>query len=80
MANDPLMTGDTFRSLIYSLKRGQKLVYHVGSLMADRQRPRQGETIRSTAMAAWKAYEMGKVTLVQRYLSPSRYEYIAVIK
>ena len=47
----------------YGRRRGEKVVYYTGNLMADRQR---SETINALARAAWRAYEQGRVILTQQ--------------
>lgn len=60
------------------LKPGQRVVYHTGSLMFDRQRGLEFGRVHGAAKAAWDAYTAGLVTLVQRKLAPLKYEYIAI--
>lgn len=54
---------------------GQWIMYHVGFLYEDRTKNRR---LNSVATEAWKQYESGRVTLVQRRLGDHIYEYHAV--
>lgn len=65
-----------------------KMVYHVGMLVVDREKivqlPSYGiarvfiEPYHGIGVYAWWAYERGLVDLVQRRLADGRYEYIAI--
>lgn len=61
--------------IIDTLPRGDSVIYHRGSLMFDRVRNPEVNTI---ASAVWRAYEAGKVLLIQKRLEPSICAYIAV--
>ena len=66
-------------------KRGEKVVYYNGMLIADRERHFQRggfadtmpETMK-TAKAAWRCYMDGLVCLVQKKNGAMDYDYIAV--
>lgn len=63
-------------------------VYHVGSLVPDRERPHRDRCrcdlcssaakVAATADAYWQAYQRGEVVLVQRRVDTERFEYIAI--
>lgn len=79
---------DTEQSLAYwasKAKKGDMVVYYDGFLMMDRQRyfmnggfeDSQPEALKA-AKLAWRMYNDGVLTLVQRKKEPFSYEYIAV--
>ena len=74
---DALMTNMTFREHMLKMKAGQSVVYHVGSIMRDRQLGPSFQTIHALASAVWSAAEMGLVTLTQRKVGRFDCEYIA---
>lgn len=55
----------------------ERLTYHYGLLMADRdfRRP-YGREVNLIAMAAWDLYEDGKVKLIQRRSGDGLYHYM----
>ena len=67
-----------FMSALAYAKRGEQVVYHVGSLMFDRLVGEDFQSVHATACAAWEAYEQKRVSLVQRKTVSHRFEYIAV--
>lgn len=71
---------DTFEATLRKLQCGDRIVYHTGDLMADRGEINNASTgrIRAVARAAWRAYEAGLVTLVQKRLGYGEFEYTAV--
>lgn len=73
-----MFTFATLNDLLPAMEKGQRLVYHVGSLMFDRLRGPMYATVHGVALAAYQAYERGEVTLVQRKIAPLQYEYIAI--
>lgn len=68
---------------ILNMKKGDRLVYHVGHLAYDRGPDRLGDrnetqnAVRETGNIAWKLMEQGKVALCQRRIATNLYEYIA---
>lgn len=75
------LTAPAFDRWIKAAKAGQSVVYHRGFLARDTTdmslpRDRRWE-IGATAGTAWKAYEAGQVSLVQRHLGGGVYDYIA---
>lgn len=64
---------------VAGMKPGEQKVYHVGCLAYDRlQEGPWSRMVDLTAGAAYAAYQRGEVTLVQRKLSPLKYEYVMV--
>lgn len=77
VVNDDL---DTAR-IIRRLQPGGTYVYHTGMLAIDRQRKTPlGQRANVAGLAAYKAYQLGQATLVQRKIGPMLYEYIVVGK
>lgn len=72
------LTYATTQAHILGMEKGQTLIYHVGLLMNDRQAGPCFQTIHGVALAAWEAYEQGKVTLVQRKVDIGHYQYMAI--
>lgn len=70
-----IRTSADFHKALGALDHGQRLIYHVGDLRSDAKRFRP---IFDIGKAAWDAYEAGECLLVQRRVSESRFEYIAV--
>lgn len=62
--------------LRYGRKPGQKIAYHSGLLMADRQRH---ASLNDLARAVWKAYEQGRVALTQVRHGEGKYLYLATV-
>ncbi len=71
-----LPTAGQFRFWLDMSQAGESLVYHVGTLLLDRD---LGKEIRAVADLAWDAAqgERPRVELKQRRLDTGRYEYIA---
>lgn len=67
-----------FLSQIETAKPGTKIIYHTGSVMADRQIGQTFLTVNAVAAAAYDAYLNGQVTLVQKTLAPGIHDYIAI--
>ncbi len=74
-------------ALNFTLKTGDQIVYHTGSLMNDRSFVNHrssharmcAERLNQLADAAWRAHRNRKVALVQRKLTaPLGYEYLAI--
>ena len=66
-----------------SSNRGEKMLYHTGLLMKDRQISTTGRAMASgmldkLAKDVWTAYEMGDVKLVQKKSCEGIYQYIAI--
>lgn len=60
-------------------RKGDTVVYHVGSLMGDRNP--DNELVKNVASAAWEAHLDGKVRLHQRAVGvPGIHEYVAVVR
>lgn len=74
----PKLTAAALDELLPKMEVGQAIVYHTGSLMYDKLRGAQFQTVFGVAKTMWDAYERGQVTLVQRKLGPLVYEYIAI--
>lgn len=70
------MTAADFTDDVRNAKRGDRIVYHMGFLFADRQRHK---AVHATGSAAWREYEAGNVALVQRRIDDKGCEYIAVV-
>ena len=70
-----IRTAADFNLALAEATNGDKVTYHTGDLRSDRKR---FAAIREIGAAAWKAYENGHCTLVQRRLELGRYEYIAI--
>lgn len=69
-----MKTGE-FESLNSDQAAGTPFVYHTGLLMTDRLHSGEVDVI---ARSAWLAYEAGEVRLVQRRVTRSACQYIAV--
>lgn len=84
MSPNTLPSVEDFTAWLTSAPPGDKFIYHVGDLFADRQFfiSRLGTEGRSQlsilADAAYRAARTNQVMLVQRRLGPSEWEYIAV--
>lgn len=68
------MNGEQFDQSIVRAKRGDFIVYHIGSLMRDRL---FDVDVAGRAQAAWTSYQDGRCLLVQRRVG-DRFNYIAV--
>ncbi len=71
---------DSFLKWIARAPRGKRRVYHVGSLMYDRERSvnKDFAEVNAIAEAAWDAHKAGHVVLTQRKLSGQhKFEYVA---
>lgn len=64
-------------------KPGQKLIYHIGNLAAERHKiiangqTRVVEPLNSVATEAWEAYQKGYVALAQKRLGENLFQYEA---
>lgn len=67
-----------FLDRVTHAKPGERIQYHVGSVMNDRQHGLDFLKVNSVAIAAWEVMEAGKVALAQRRITKGVYEYIAV--
>lgn len=74
------MTRSSFEEKVLLATVGERITYHIGSLMYDRTRGGDFMTVDNVAHAAFLACEAGSVHLTQRYIAPCSYEYIAVKK
>jgi hypothetical protein len=72
------MTCAAINEALPTMQPGERLIYHVGSLMYDRIRGPAFGTVHGAAQAAWEAHTRGEVTLVQHKVGPNVYEYIAI--
>ena len=72
------MTRVNFLAKLAHAQRGEKVVYHTGSLMFDRMIGQQFQTVHAIGVAAWEAYMQGRCLLFQRKIAPLQFEYIAV--
>lgn len=62
-------------------RKGDTVVYHVGSLMGDRNQGSDFLKVDTVASAAWEAHLKGKVRLHQRAVGvPGIHEYVAVVR
>lgn len=64
-----------FDSLVASMPRGQRMTYHEGLLMRDRQ---TDDRVHAVAARAWSGMECGALALVQKRLGPGSCAYVAV--
>lgn len=69
------MNGEQLTAAINKARRGDRIAYHVGVLMADRM---YHLDVDSRARAARQAYEDGKVLLVQERVTGTSCRYLAV--
>lgn len=74
------MARKDFEEKVLAATTGQKIIYHVGSLMYDRTQGFDFMKVDNVAHAAFLAFEDGSVHLTQRYLAPCKFEYIAIKK
>lgn len=58
-------------------KPGTRIIYHVGSLIKDRQKGLDFMQVHAVALTAWAAMEAGHVELKQRMVLPGICEYVA---
>lgn len=72
-----LMTADEFQSRVRAAKPGEKIVYHRGLLMHQRQ---HNKTLRELGVVTFAAWTDGLVHLLQRRVNEFSCEYIAVRK
>src|SRR5437868_8218006 len=68
------MTRTQLIERIETLKPGEHVIYHLGSLMYDRATGANFAAVHATACAAWDALEEGKVALAQRLVSAGVWE------
>jgi hypothetical protein len=71
------MTRLEFLSKMATMQPGEKVIYHVGSLLFDRQIGEDFQCVHNLAFATWEAMENGSCALTQRRLMPLMCEYIA---
>lgn len=69
------MNGEQITQAIDKARKGERVAYHVGCLMADRM---YHLDVDSRARAAWAAMQDGKVRLVQERVSGVACRYLAV--
>ena len=69
-----------FMSRLKHSKKGDRIVYHVGSLMYDRLVGPDRDKVDGVGDAAYAAYEMKTVNLFQHKVVPGMFEYIAVVR
>lgn len=84
------ITPERFDHWLRSAPPGSKLQYHYGLLASDRETVRllpppwstyahiYFEPMHSVGIAAYRAYEQGKVDLVQQKVGPETYRYFAI--
>lgn len=72
------ITRTEFEDQVRTMKPGEKIRYHVGSLVHDREHSPDFGKVGMVAHAALMACEEGKVHLVQRRVRHGEYEYFAV--
>lgn len=72
------MTRNDFLSALSFARRGDRVTYHTGLLMADRRQGATFQAIHGAACAAWDACTQGVCTLVQRRIDRGTCDYIAV--
>jgi hypothetical protein len=84
------VTAEAFNLWVKNARPGERFTYHTGHLSVDREKivnlPQYGslahvmiEPYHSVGQAAYRAYEQGKVELIQKRLSRSgRWAYIAI--
>ena len=79
---EPGVTPDGAAVSLSAIRPGESVVYYRGFLAADRGRWQFTRARKPfelvVARRAYELYEAGKVTLTQRKLEHSNYEYIAV--
>ena len=66
-----------FITAVRAAHKGERIVYHVGSLMYDRLVGPEFQAIHATAVAAMELSTEGKCLLMQRKVGPLTYEYMA---
>lgn len=85
---EPLKPGN-FGFWLQNAREGDRLIYHVGNLMADRvvliEHPTWVETrfiepLNEVAAEVWQAYEQGLVTLSQKRIGENLFQYVARCK
>lgn len=79
-----LPTAAEFRFWALRARPGERIIYFIGNLAAQRVRvpgigfdPVPVPAVAGVAVAAWKAMEEGQVLLFQRRAGPRAFEYIA---
>lgn len=72
------MTPEEFSEWKTNAKIGERLVYHVGLLMADRQSPPDGESLGVLAGEISTAANRGHIVLLQERVEPLVCRYYAV--
>lgn len=69
------MNGSQFDTGLAKLRHGERLAYHSGNLMRDRQ---FNVDVDSVAIAASKAADDKRCVLMQRKVSEQVYQYLAI--
>lgn len=67
-----------FRDQLKLAKKGEKVLYHTGSLAYDRMRGPGFAEVNAVGSAAYDAYLSGECTLLTRKLGPNTSDYYAV--
>ena len=76
MLNDiPMDPVNEIVPALNAIRPGEKVIYHVGLLAADRELSKSTAHIAATA---WRLSNAGRVKLVQRRIRPLVCEYIAI--
>ena len=68
----------SFLATLACARRGERVQYHSGLLMYDRQHGPFFQNVHAIAHAAWEAFEAGRCTLVQHRINPTVCDYYAV--
>lgn len=72
------MYAPDLQDFIDTARPGDSVVYHVGNLARERQRPTNRSIfVNASARTAWAAYQAGKVFLTQKRVDEDRCQYIA---
>lgn len=71
------MDGVQFNVALERARKGERITYHVGLLMSDRN---YFVEVDNVARAVWQAHLDGKVHLLQRRVSPTSCQYYAQVK
>lgn len=67
-----------FLSQLAALKPGERLVYHTGNLIYDRENGPDFQNVHAVGVAAYEAYDEARITLVQKRIAPHICAYVAV--
>jgi hypothetical protein len=71
------MNPDFIMRWLKTSRKGDQVIYHIGHLIADRERSLNASTITRTAELLRAAQESGRVALTQRKVKDDQYEYMA---